>query len=167
MVKRPIPAADKVDYNQWPAIETAFPIAVSSYDQVLKRSDALDSQINTLLIWASASTAAAVNVLATRYNLPLNVWQFYWALIAFALGVAICIVPRFFNQIKLLDPGRIHEHFLDAKREEFMAEIICHAADDHASNKNYLWWKAALATASLVCFAAEAVLLVSWVFVTR
>ena len=147
---------------QYPGIEYAYPIAVSSYELALKRLDAIDGRLQTMLAFIVA-VSAIVPAVAVPRGIHFRANMFYMALGIFAFTLAFGIFARIFGRIYVVTPKKLHDHWLYKPRWTFQFHYIVRAADDFRRNNRLIkfkWWS--MVVISLL-FCAQAVCLAAWV----
>jgi hypothetical protein len=151
-----------VTESEYPSVELAYPIAIGSYDTAIKRLDALDSKLNTLLTFA-VSVSLAVPVLANAKNLSFRSSWFITAAVAFVLGVGVTTFARLNGSLNLLDPRVIYDSYLDLDHWNFKRHTIDWAGDNWRHNQKLINRNANLGSVAATLFALEALAVGAWV----
>lgn len=148
--------------KQFPSVELAYVIAVASYDSAMKRLDAIDARLQTILAFV-VSVSALAPASANGGNISFVSWWFCLAVILFLTSMVIGIWARLSGETVLLSPAGLFAGWLHLQPGQFQIDIISDAADAFTKNKNLVnfKWKC-MVTISLL-FAAEAVCLGAWV----
>jgi hypothetical protein len=151
-----------VTEREFPSVELAYPIALGSYETALKRLDAVDTKLNTLLTFA-VTVSLAVPVLASTKNLSFRSIWFIAAAIAFALGVGVITFARLKGSLWLIDPRVIYDSYLDLDQWNFKRHTIDWAGDNWRHNQRLINRNGMLASVAAILFALEAVAVGAWV----
>jgi len=145
----------------YPSVKLAYPIAVASYDVALKRLDAMDGRLQTIITFIVASSAVVPSVAAGRVHFRSG-W-FYAALGCFVLAIVVGTIARLKGRIKVLVPRRAFNHWLHKPEWEFQNDFIAFAADDFEENNTLVLFKWKCTIALSVLFLCQAACLVVWV----
>lgn len=151
-------AANKATY---PGVELAYPLAVSSYDVALKRMDAMDGRLQTILAFIVATSAVVPSLAVGR--IPFRSTYFYGALVCFVVAVIGGTLARLLGRLKVLIPRKAFNHWLHKPDWEFKMDFISQAATDFEINATVIerkWWSS-LAITRL--FFVQAACLAAWV----
>jgi hypothetical protein len=146
----------------WPSIEVAYPLAISSYDMAIKRFDAMDTKLNTLITFAVTVTLAVPAIANTKGLAFRSVWLVI-AVCAFLAGVAVVTYARVAAELILLNPKTLYEHYLESEELEFKRYMIYWAGENFVHNTNVINRNARLAALASILFALEAVAVGAWV----
>src|SRR5215204_2851093 len=109
--------------ESYPSVEVAYPIALDSYQVAIRRLDAVDGKLNTLVTFA-VSVSLAVPVLAHNKGLSFNSPYFYAAIAAFIAGVSIATFARLHGYLYLPDPRVLYDSYLDLDAWQFKRHSI-------------------------------------------
>jgi hypothetical protein len=150
--------------ERYPGVNPAYGIAISSYDNLVKRLDAYDGRIQTILAFAASTTAVVPSVANARGLHFRSVWL-YLSLAAFALTLFLGTYARLTGTVRLLNPSTLYEKWLHFSEWEFKKNFIYFAGKDFEANKALIEKKWKLSVAVSCLFFLEAVLLVVWVAV--
>jgi hypothetical protein len=150
--------------ERYAGVNPAYQLAISSYDNLVKRLDAYDGRIQTILAFA-ASTTAVVPSVANANGLHFRSVWLYLALAAFAFTLLLGTYARLSGTVRLLNPSTLYEKWLHFSEWEFKKNFIYFAGKDFEANKALIEKKWKLSVAVSCLFFLEAVLLVVWVAV--
>jgi hypothetical protein len=148
--------------EQYPGVELAYPLAVASYDTIIKRLDFVDGRIQTLLAFAVTTIAIVPSVANARGIAFRSIW-FYFAILAVAAILVVGSYARHTGTIAVLNPAILYEKWLAHSEWEFKKNLIYWAGVDFASNSELLVKKWQLSVAITFLFFLETVFLVAWV----
>ena len=147
--------------KRFPSIPLAYPLAVASYDQAVKRLDGVDSKNLQLLSFC----LAAFLVFPTVANAHKLSFQSYWFYLAFtSVLISICLSAFAFKhgRIPLITPTKLFKDMLDLPDIVFKKDMIFHAGADFEKICNLTEKKWKLNTASLVFFLLAVILATIW-----
>lgn len=150
--------------EEWPSVDLAYEYVQWSYDSVLRRLDAVDGRIQTLLVFAATFTTGLP--IFSRSVLPQLQISSIWLLLALATFVGIAfigILSRSFGAVTLLNVKRIYDEWLGYSPWEFKKNAVYWAGQHFESNRslvNAKGWMANVVTGLLV---VEVLLLVAWI----
>ena len=144
-----------------PSVELAYPIAIASYDALIKRIDAIDGRIQTLTTFALA-LCLAIPTLARAQNQPLDSPLVILAAAGMLIGIVISSYARLTGEVRMLNPAKLWNDSLHLSHFEFKKYAIYYAAESFTHNKKTLDRKWRLSVASMVMFALAVVALVGW-----
>ena len=153
--------SDAVNKATYPGVENAYPLAVSSYDVALRRLDAMDGRLQTILAFIVATSAAVPSLAAGRIQFRSG--YFYIAAICFALAVIGGTLARLLGRIRVLVPRHAFNHWLHKPDWEFKMDFINHAANDFEHNSTIIrrkWWSSLAIT---LLFFVQTGFLAAWV----
>lgn len=148
--------------EQFPSIDLAYEIAISSFDSVATRLDTMDGRIQTLMAFA-LSASLAVPTLGRARDLPLTSVWFLCAMLAIGVVIALSIYARLMGTIKILSPEKLWDKWLILPKEEFKKDLISFSITAYKANTTLLEQKWRLSVASMIIFALAVALLVVWV----
>jgi len=154
--------SEKSNEATYPGVHLTFPIATASYDVALRRLDAMDGRLQTIIAFIVA-TSAAVPSLAVGRGIHFRSYYFYGALTCFILAVIIGTVARLAGRIKVIRPRHAFDHWLHKPDWEFKMDFINQAAIDFDRNStlvNRKWWSTVAVT---LLFCVQAACLAAWV----
>jgi hypothetical protein len=146
-----------------PSVETVYPLAIQSYETAVKRFDALDSKLNTLVTFA-VTVSLAIPVLANSKGISFHSYWFGVAALAFILGIGVATYARVMGTLYLLDPRVLYDSYLDLEPWQFKRHAIDWAGDNWQHNKNLINRNGNLAALAATLFALEAVAVGAWVW---
>ncbi len=147
--------------ENYPSIELAYPIAVASYDSVIKRIDALDGRIQTLTTVA-VTIAFAIPIFGRTQNSILNSFWFVEGVFCLAVAIFVATYARFNGTITVLDPINLYQNTLHLPPDQFQVDIIHAAAQAYKHNKRVLEYRWKLAVFSTLIFACSLLMLAVW-----
>jgi hypothetical protein len=147
---------------EYPGVELAYAIAVASYDSIVKRLDVMDGRIQTMLAFASTTTAVVPTV-AKAAGLSFRSWWLYSALGLFALQLIIGTYARLVGTIRLLKPAAFYDRWLAKSPWTFKKDLIYFAGQDFNANGKLLQTRWRLTVAISVIFFLEVGLLLAWI----
>jgi len=146
----------------FPAVETVYPLAIAAYDTAMKRFDAVDSKLNTLITFA-VTVSLAVPVLASTKNLSFRSYWLVAAVLFFVFGVGSATFARLKGKLILLDPKVLYDSYLDLDEWGFKRHTIYWAGENWRHNQGLINRNGALAAIAATLFALEAVAVGAWV----
>jgi|SRR5581483_1863520 len=148
---------------KYPAVHPAFSIAIASYDLAVKRWDAWEGRIQTLLAFV---TAIGLGVPAVIHNslaqAKFSSSWFILALLAFLAAVVIGIYARFIKGLHVVDPKRLYNGWLHFSDWEFKKNYIYFAGEHFDLNMKAIGVKRKLAFWMLACFLIGIICLTIW-----
>lgn len=147
--------------KDYPAVELAYPIAIASYENIIKRVDALENRTQNLMAFAATLTVAIPAMTAGRGLTYRSGW-FITALILFGLANIVGITSRLKGDIALLSPQRIYQTELHKLDWEFKKDAIYWAGENFAHNNNVILGRNRLVILMSIIFLAEAAVLAVW-----
>ena len=147
--------------QQFPSLELAYPLAVASYDFMIKRIDALDGRIQTLTTLA-VTICLAVPVLGRTQNIPLNSFWFIGGIILLSIAIIISTYARFYGSIDTLNPCTLYQKTLHLPQEQFKVDIVNAAAKAYEKNKGTLECRWKLSVIATTIFAIALLMLSVW-----
>jgi hypothetical protein len=160
------PQKESFSAADYPAVELAYPIALSSYETFLKRLDALDGRVQTTQAFIVTVTLA-IPAIAANKGLPFSSFWFWLALAAFALTNAFAFLARLQGTITLLHPQVLYDEYLSDTDWEFKKNLIYWAGQHVECNNQVLLLRARLLLWACLIFLVEVVALVVWVAAGR
>src|SRR5438128_5224541 len=135
-----------------PLDSAGSPLAVNSYDVALKRFDAMDGRLQTILAFIVA-TSAIIPAVAANRGLRFQSNYFYAAFACFIVAVIAGTAGRLFGRIKVLVPREAFNHWLHKPDWEFKMDFINQAAIDFEINVTMVERKCNAVSRSLFCFS--------------
>ncbi len=147
---------------QFPSTDLAYQIAVSSYEAMTKRLDAIDGRIQTILAFA-ATTSALVPSIGGGRGLPFSSPWFIAAAAIFFLAILLGSYARLGGTVRVLDPKPLYDGWLHFSEPEFKVYFIEQAAKDFDANDTLLRSRWRLAVFITILFFLEAAMLAIWV----
>jgi len=153
---------DQAMKEKYPGVELAYDLAVDSYDAVIKRIDVMNGRLQTMIAFATTTTAVVPTVANAR-GLTFRSWFFYLAISVFGLIILIGTTEQLRGTIKMLNPDLFFEKWLDLSEWEFKKDFIAFAGESFDHNKKLLDRKWRASVYVTVLFVLEVVFLVAWV----
>lgn len=151
--------------ENYPSVELAYPIAIASYETALKRLDALDNRVQTLMTFA-ATVMLAVPAVAANKGLSFKSGWFITALVLFLIANAFGIAARLRGHICLLSPETLYNEYLGLSEWEFKKDAIYWAGVNFKHNNNLILHRHRLMVMMLIFFLLEVEALAVWVAAT-
>lgn len=150
------------DEEAYPSVETAYEIALKSYDWSIQRMDAIDGAIDKLLAWISSINLGVIAVIASK-NLPIYFESkyFYYVMIIFLLIVLTGIGTKIKGSLRLVSPEKL-VNMLHKNPWEFKKDGIYLSSKDFKRNHIVVNRKGYASTVMIICFVLEICLLVKW-----
>jgi len=148
--------------HQYPGVELAYPMAVSSYDTAMKRSDTIDGKLQTILAFV-AVVSIAIPSIANARGVSFSSYWFYFGLLFFISIVAIGIYARLVGSIRVISPEMLFEEWLHKPAWEFKKDFIAFAGNDFNHNLQIISYKWKLTTLITIIFFFQVVCLTAWV----
>jgi hypothetical protein len=145
----------------FPSVELAYPIAVASYESIIKRIDALENRTQTMMAFAATLTVAIPAMTAGR-GLTFRSGWFITALVLFAVANVIGVVSRLRGDLLLLSPKVLFDNYLVCSDWEFKKETIFWAGNNFSHNNTLLLQRHRLVVWMNIIFSLEAVALAVW-----
>lgn len=155
---------DEVENNEqiYPSVGLAYQIAVASYESAVKRLDAIDGRIQTILAFIASVTVAVPSIGGTR-GLHFNCVWFILAMIFTGLAIVLGIYARLTGDIQLLNPARFYDGWLHFSEWEFKKNFIHCAGVDFTTNTSLVQRKWKYMVWVIILFLLEAMCLLVWV----
>lgn len=149
--------------NEKPTLDLAYQLAVASYEPLVKRLDALDARLQTVMGLA-ATTMALVSSVASARNLSFHSPWFWLATCAFALIIFLGNHVRHYGDIILINPKRINTtEWMELEPEWFKQYIIKQAGDHWEKNNALVLFKWRRSVEISYVYLLQVGLLVVWV----
>ena len=149
--------------NAYKSVNLAYDIAVDSYDVLVKRLEAMDGRLQTMLALFASSTVAVLAIAANR-KLDFHSKWFYWAVGLMALALITTTLARLYGTIDVLDPSKLNTNkWLACSEWEFKNLIIQAAAEAFTKNKTLLDEKWTYSIVVIFIFSLGAACLAMWV----
>ena len=124
------------------AVDSAYELAVKSYDWALKRWDSVNI-LFTGLVAIAVPLTLAVPILTKTLGLEICSWWLIGVGVLFAAVLACCVAGRLFGDIRLIDPTILYEDYLECSRREFQKSMIYYAGRHYNHSVNVIyrkWW---------------------------
>jgi len=153
--------SEEINKATYPGVELAYPLAVSSYDVALKRFDAMDGRLQTILAFIVATSAAVPALGAGRIHFQSP--YFYWAVVCFIIAVIGGTLARVLGKIRVLVPRQAFDHWLHKPDWEFKMDFINQAANDFEINATIIERKWRCSLAITLLFFVQTAFLAAWV----
>jgi uncharacterized MAPEG superfamily protein len=164
-----IETADKANENQYPAVPTAYDLAVKSYEFGERRFQAVENRNEKILGFAVTVNVALIVFLTSSNSPNLNLKSVFF-IIAFLSGITSLILgvfAMFTGRVGTIDITQIYESWLHLKDEDFKSEFIIQAANDFKKTFENIEKKSQLASLSAGFFLLEALLLIVWLLLNQ
>lgn len=145
----------------YPSIDLACPIAVSSYESMMKRFDALDTKIQNLMSFA-ITTFLIIPTIGNSKQLPFNSVLFILSALLLSASVGISIIARKSGKVVLLNPQELYDGWLDFDQIEFKKNIIFDAGKSFKQMEDCIERKWQLNLLSLLFYSAAVVAAAFW-----
>jgi hypothetical protein len=153
--------SEELNKATYPGVELAYPLAVSSYDVALKRFDAMDGRLQTILAFIVATSAAVPALGAGRIHFQSS--YFYWAVVCFVMAVIGGTLARLLGKVRVLVPRQAFNHWLHKPDWEFKMDFINQAANDFEVNATIIERKWRCSLAITLLFFVQTAFLAAWV----
>ena len=123
--------------NQYPSVDLAYPLAVQSYDFMVKRIDAMEARIHST-IGLGVSLTFAIPVALSAFDLQYRLWCVAAAFGVFLLAIFLGTFARLIGHIKLMSPTTLYNSWIQYTDEDFKRYFIYHAGEHMAANVSLL-----------------------------
>jgi hypothetical protein len=147
--------------EDYPAVELAYPIALSSYESIVKRIDALETRSQTIMAFAATLTVAVPGITAGR-GLTFRSGWFITAIVLFCIANIIGVISRLKGDIALLSPFKIYQTELHKTEWEFKKDAIYWAGVNFEHNNSIVLQRHSLVILMSFIFLLEAAALAVW-----
>jgi len=147
--------------KEFPSIELAYKIAITSYDTLLKRFENVDGKIQSVLT-ISVTVMALSPTLATSRSLSFRSWWFLLAILSAALALILGSYARLYGAPKVVHPHDLFNEFLEFQPIEFMKNMIDCSGHDFDHNSRMLTRKWILSVVVTALFFLQVLALVAW-----
>jgi hypothetical protein len=148
--------------TKYPSVEFVYQIAVDSYDPLLRRLEAIDGRLQTILAIFVSTTAAILAIMANRKVSFDSKW-FYAALACMVIASFVATVARLSGGVKLLDPSKLYtEKWLQCSEWEFKGLIIQYASQAFIKNKRLIFRKWLATVVVTITFLLGVLCLARW-----
>ena len=156
------PSEPRVDF---PGLDLAYERAMASYQEIGARFDAANQRIDGLLTLTSTVTPAApLIVAATGTGATLRSPLLAVVAGLFATVLLFGVAARgLVGSLTLVGPSDLYEDWLGLGETEFKLDGLYWAGEHFEHGMNVVWRKSLLAHAMTALFAAEVVVLLSWI----
>ncbi|MDQ3799035.1 MAG: hypothetical protein M3384_06260 [Acidobacteriota bacterium] len=155
--------------NQYPAVPTAYDLAVKSYEFGERRFQAVENRNEKILGFTVTVNVALIVFLSSSNSSNLNLQSVFF-IIAFLSGIVsliLGVLAMFTGRVGTVDITVIYERWLHLKENDFKTEFIIQAADDFKKTFKNIEGKSQLASLSAGFFLLEALLLIIWLLLNR
>src|SRR4030095_5169234 len=143
----------------YPAVPLIYPIALETYEWALKRYDAIDARIQTLItLWTSLTLAVPVAFSSLKLEMASS-W-FICAIVCFLVALGIGTHARLTGKLTMLDPSVFYDKWLDFPADDFKGNLIYFLGQHLKKNRDLIEKKHKLLVWVTVIFVLEIVLLV-------
>lgn len=148
--------------EKFPSINLVYPIAIASYDNMIKRLDGLDGRIQTLTAFA-VTACLAIPALGKIQNLSFRSFWFWGAMVAILLAAILSVCARLAGKVRMLDPENLRNGALHLPEHIFKAYAIHYAAKAFNTNNKRLKCKWRLSVFCMSLFTLALLCLLVWV----
>jgi hypothetical protein len=153
--------SEELNKAKFPGVDLAYPLVAMSYDMAVRRFDAMDGRLQTIMAFIVA-TSATVPALAAGRGLHFRSNYFYAAIGCFAVAVVVGTVARLYGKLRVLVPREAFNHWLHKPEWEFKMDFINHSAADFEHNSTLVERKWKCSVAVTILFFAQTVCLALW-----
>jgi hypothetical protein len=150
--------------KEYPGVDLAYDLSISSYDSVIKRLDIIDGRLQTIMAFAATTTALVPTVAAAR-GITFHSILLYLAIASFGLQLIIGTYARLCGKVRMLNPAILYERWLGWEPWEFKKNFVYWAGEDFKENVRLVDKKWSLSLTISLLFFLEVALLVAWVVV--
>ena len=147
---------------KFPGVELAYDIAIDSFESMIRRVDAMNARLQTMLAFA-ATTTAVVPTAAKATGVSFRSWWLYFALAAFVAQLGIGMVGLSVGRLALIDPAIIYKKWLHKSTWQFKKDLVYFAGKAFAQNYHLIRRRWRLTIAMTACFFLEVALLIGWI----
>ncbi len=149
---------------KYPSTDSAYDIAIKSYDWCLDRSNAIDDTIDKLLAWiSSVSIAIPTFVFGQHIRGSLDSKWLRTAAILFVGSIVAGIATKVIGSLALISPSELHAKHLHKDEQTFKIDIVYWAGKAFNHNQNLVNWKGRISILMIICFVAEIATLWMWI----
>ena len=152
--------------ENYPGVDLAYNLAVSAYDVVSKRLDAVDNRLQTILTLGIA-VSLPILPLASAKNIPFRSLWFYVAALAFVAAIVTAVIGRVRGRVIALHPATLYEKWLHYSEWEFKKNFIHFAGEHFEANRQLVDRRNTLTVWASILFLAEALAVAVWVWAGR
>jgi hypothetical protein len=148
------------------SLQLAHEIAVQSYGQILSRITANEQGIRTQMGWATTLILGIFVLIVQTSHCGLEAFyhcSFIVSLSAFILATSCILIALNAKTIKLLDPKKHYEGWLDIPSDDFMKYTVKDAGEDFQHNKElnvFKFWAGNVF--STILYAIAIIALILW-----
>lgn len=158
-----VPNNDVSSEERWPGVTPAYDFVRVSYDWMMHRLNAVESRIQTLMMFSASFTVTGpvlVALLAEEASLRSG-W--FVAAVALALvNLLIGAIARAYGGLKLLGVHRIYDEWLEHNDWQFKRSAVYWAGSHFEWNSNLVNWKSKAVAVMTLAFILEAALMLVW-----
>lgn len=148
--------------NEFPSVDLAYPIAMSSFEWAHKRFEAVEARAQAALTFAATATIAVIPLALTK-GLPASSPWLIGAVLAFLAGVVLATWARVGGRMNLVSPAILFEKWLHLPPWEFQKDMIYFSGQAWDANRVLVTLKQRLVILATLTFAFETILVVVWV----
>jgi len=143
------------------SVTLAYGLAVQSYDQMMKRADVWDSNIERALAWGTALNLAIISISITRLKPEFD--PLFWS----ALGVIFCAIAvgltgRYSGVLTLISPKIIYDEWLSQEPLDFKQYFVFYAGEHWDKNAKHVERKVRFTNWTSGLFIVASALLILW-----
>ena len=158
-----VPNDDFSPEERWPGVTPAYDFVRMSYDWMMHRLNAVESRIQTLMMF-SASFTVTVPVIVASLLEEVNLGSAWLvaAMVLALLNVVIGAVARAYGEVKLLRLNTVYDDWLGLSLWEFRKRSVDWAGRHFDQNRSLVNRKGQTVAAMTVIFLVEAALMLVW-----
>lgn len=135
-----------------------------SYQWMLQRIESADSRLQAVVTFIATTTFAFPALAATiRDDITFSGHWFILAMVCAAVAIVTGIVARIRGGVKLVNPDRLYNNWLDYSPWEFRKNALYWAGQDFRTNAVLIGRKALMVTIITGLFIAEMLFLLLWI----
>ena len=144
--------------GNYPSVHLAYPVAIEAYEWAVRRLDALDSRIQTILTLGASLTIAAPVALAALDINPRPIWILA-AMGLFLIALFTGTHARLTGELVLLSPKTLHDEWLSFDEETFKRYLVFFSGKHLEKNRRLIMKRHKLLVAVTLLLFLEAVCL--------
>ena len=141
--------------NQYPSVDLAYPLAVQSYDFMVKRIDAMEARIHST-IGLGVSLTFAIPVALKAFDLQYRQGWMVATGVMFLLAILLSIVARLFGTISLVSPTTLYNDWIQYPEDHFKQQFVLRAGEHADANVSLLNTRHKLLCGAIFLFLLEA-----------
>lgn len=142
------------------SLDLAYQISITSYENAMKRFDAIDNKIQNLFTFALGFLVITPSLIKpATTSLTCSFWV---AIALLVVAAVLSVLARLYGKLHSLSPQTIFNECLALEPDKFKREVIESAGKAYDENKQMLETKWRLSLASMTIFGAGLVCLIYW-----